>query len=62
LNFDDHLKKSAKEGTPMSTIMKIVTSISLAGLLAIAINYFIQSKNVCSFILHVVIIGIAFAF
>ena len=45
----------------MSTTMIMVTSISLAGLLAIAIYHFIQSKSIRRFIWHVIIIGIAFA-
>ena len=45
----------------MSTTMITIISISLAGLLAIAIYHFIQSKSIRRFIWHVIIIGIAFA-
>jgi len=37
----------------MSPFMIGLTILSLAGLLAIAIYHFIQSKNMCRFILHV---------
>ncbi|UCE07487.1 MAG: hypothetical protein JSW07_05480 [bacterium] len=46
----------------MSSLMIILTSISLVVLLAIAIYYFIQTKNIRRFILQLIIIGLVFAF
>jgi len=46
----------------MSSLMITLTSISLIALLAIAVYYFIQTKNVRRLVLQLIIIGLAFVF
>jgi hypothetical protein len=46
----------------MSPLMITLTSVSFVVLLAIALYYFIQTKNVRRFILQLIVIGLAFVF